>query len=171
LEENLLQEAKKADCYTPEDLKSRFEALNEVRAALSKPQGAQTRANARLFHGDAARDVLKAHSKDMSFHAASMPQAVLFPITPEEVAAVVKICAAASVPIVPRGAGSGLEGGAIPYQGGIVLDLMRMKGRVLHPAELHVQVITTAPTLNHSRPSILGMSRSLKSLTNKVLKD
>jgi hypothetical protein len=40
---------------------------------------------------------------------------------------VVAVCAAHRIPLTPRGAGTGLEGGAIPYLGGVVLDLMNMK--------------------------------------------
>jgi D-lactate dehydrogenase (cytochrome) len=67
------------------------------------------------------------HSGDMGFHKRSPPEVVVFPQSAEEVQAVVKAAYDARVPVVPRGAGSGLEGGAIPYQGGVVLDLMRMK--------------------------------------------
>lgn len=54
-------------------------------------------------------------------------QVVVFPRSAAEVQEVVKAAHSARVPVVPRGAGSGLEGGAIPYQGGVVLDLMHMK--------------------------------------------
>ena len=51
-----------------------------------------------------------------------------------------KACFEANVPVVPRGAGSGLEGGAIPYQGGVVLDLMKMKHFEMHAAEMQASV-------------------------------
>jgi len=57
---------------------------------------------------------------------ASMPEAVVRPITTEEVAAIVKLANRKNVPITPRGAGSGLSGGAVPIQGGIVISLDRM---------------------------------------------
>lgn len=55
-----------------------------------------------------------------------MPDAVVFPKTTEEVSRIVKAANQYRVPIIPRGAGSGLSGGAIPHQGGIVLSLERM---------------------------------------------
>ena len=58
--------------------------------------------------------VLEARSKDMSFHAPHAADAVVFPRSTAEVAAVVRLCAARRVPVTPRGAGSGLEGAAIP---------------------------------------------------------
>lgn len=59
------------------------------------------------------REVAK-HSRDMSFHKRSPPELVVYPETPEQVQAVVKAAHDSNVPVVPRGAGSGLEGGAIP---------------------------------------------------------
>jgi glycolate oxidase len=44
---------------------------------------------------------------------------------------VLKACAAAGVPIVPRGAGTGLSAGALPHPQGVVLSLAKMK-RILH---------------------------------------
>src|SRR5258707_2310750 len=54
------------------------------------------------------------------------PDIVVLPSTTEEVAAVVKIAARYEVPVVPRGAGTGLSGGAIPIYGGIVIAFARM---------------------------------------------
>jgi glycolate oxidase len=54
------------------------------------------------------------------------PDLVVFPRTTEEVAAIVKIAAAHEVPIVGRGAGTGLSGGAIPVAGGITIGFSRM---------------------------------------------
>jgi glycolate oxidase len=52
--------------------------------------------------------------------------AVVSPADTSEVAAVVRLCAAHGIPFVPRGAGSGYTGGAVPVQGGIVISLERM---------------------------------------------
>ncbi len=54
------------------------------------------------------------------------PDIVVLPASTEEVAAIVKIAARYEVPIVPRGAGTGLSGGAIPIYGGIVMVFSRM---------------------------------------------
>jgi alkyldihydroxyacetonephosphate synthase len=62
------------------------------------------------------------------------PAAVVWPRTAVEVSQVVRLCAAAGVPIVPFGAGSGVCGGARAETRGIVLDLKRMKAvRALDP--------------------------------------
>ena len=62
------------------------------------------------------------------------PLAVVFPETTGEVVAVVRQCAAAGVPFLARGAGTGLSGGARPVAGGILIVTTRMR------AILHVDV-------------------------------
>ena len=64
------------------------------------------------------------------------PPLVVLPQTTAQVQAVVRCCAAHRVPIVSRGAGTGLSGGALPVQQGIVLGLSRMNRIVrLSPEE------------------------------------
>lgn len=55
-----------------------------------------------------------------------LPLAVVFPESVPDVQAVVRICAGGAVPIVPRGAGTGVSGGAHATQGCIILSLERM---------------------------------------------
>jgi glycolate oxidase len=55
---------------------------------------------------------------------------VIFPRSAEEVSAVVKLASREKLPFVARGAGTGLSGGCLPTEGGLVLSLMRMN-RVL----------------------------------------
>src|SRR5205809_1130067 len=54
------------------------------------------------------------------------PELVVFPRTTEEVAAIVKLTAEHGIPIVGRGAGTGLSGGAIPRAGGVTIGFARM---------------------------------------------
>ncbi|MBE3557456.1 MAG: FAD-binding protein [Firmicutes bacterium] len=56
----------------------------------------------------------------------SLPDAVVRPKTTQEIAALLPICGAHHIPVVPRGAASGLSGGSVPLRGGIALDLTRM---------------------------------------------
>lgn len=56
----------------------------------------------------------------------SLPQVVVVPDSTREVAEVVALARRYGVPLVARGAGTGLSGGAIPKRGGIVLTLTRM---------------------------------------------
>jgi glycolate oxidase len=55
-----------------------------------------------------------------------MPEIVVLPASVEQVSAVVRAARRESIPIVPRGSGTGLAGGAVPAEGGIVLSLARM---------------------------------------------
>ncbi|HKC24703.1 MAG TPA: FAD-linked oxidase C-terminal domain-containing protein [Thermoanaerobaculia bacterium] len=55
------------------------------------------------------------------------PGLVVLPASTAEVREVVKLAARAGVPIVPRGSGTGLSGGALPVAGGIVVGLSRMR--------------------------------------------
>jgi glycolate oxidase len=57
----------------------------------------------------------------------AMPQAVVFPSTTEEVARLVRWAGEKGLPIVPRGAGTGLSGGALAAQGGLMIGFSRMK--------------------------------------------
>src|SRR5258708_30802382 len=57
----------------------------------------------------------------------STPDIVVLPASTEEVAAIVKIASRHNVPVVPRGAGTGLSGGAIPIYGGIINVFSPMK--------------------------------------------
>lgn len=55
------------------------------------------------------------------------PSAVVLPSSRDEVVAVVKACRAAGVPFVPRGAGTGLSGGATARDGAVVIECSRMR--------------------------------------------
>ena len=56
----------------------------------------------------------------------AMPEIVVLPGTIEEVRAIVRAAREAGVPIVPRGSGTGLAGGAVPAGGGVVISLARL---------------------------------------------
>src|SRR6266550_6833761 len=55
------------------------------------------------------------------------PRAVVFPSSTEETAAVMRVLAEERVPFTPRGAGTGLSGGALALNKGIVIELARMR--------------------------------------------
>jgi glycolate oxidase len=56
----------------------------------------------------------------------TIPSAVVLPRTTEQVQAVVRICDRHRIPFVARGSGTGLSGGALPAEGGIVISFARM---------------------------------------------
>jgi len=61
----------------------------------------------------------------LTLHSAR-PVAVALPRTTEEVIGVVKACRAAGVSFVPRGAGTGLSGGAVAAEGGVIIECSRL---------------------------------------------
>jgi len=71
------------------------------------------------------------------------PGAVVLPTSTAQVAAVVRACAAAGVPFVARGAGTGLSGGALPVADGVLVVLSRMR-RILS-IDLADQRLVTEP--------------------------
>ena len=70
------------------------------------------------------RDLL-AYSYDATQHQ-EMPEVVVFPRSVAEASAVLKAAHREQIPIVPRGAGTGISGGTVPIRGGLVLELSRM---------------------------------------------
>ena len=65
---------------------------------------------------------------------AGMPLAIVRATSTEDVQTVVRIAAAAKIPVVPRGAGSGLSGGSSAVEGGIIVCLDRMREIAVDPA-------------------------------------
>jgi glycolate oxidase len=74
---------------------------------------------------DASND-LRIFERDASIEGA-LPDAVVLAATTEQVAAVIKVAARLHIPVVPRGAGTGLSGGAVTIRGGIALQVTRMR--------------------------------------------
>ncbi len=72
-------------------------------------------------------DEVERYSKDeTSSVEPSLPSAVVFVTNAQQVSEVLKVANQHKIPVTPRGAGTGLSGGAIPTKGGIVLSLERM---------------------------------------------
>jgi glycolate oxidase len=74
---------------------------------------------------DSAND-LRIFERDASIEGA-LPDAVVLPSTTDQVAGVIKVAAKHKIPVVPRGAGTGLSGGAVTIRGGIALQVTRMR--------------------------------------------
>ncbi|MTI59019.1 MAG: FAD-binding protein [Firmicutes bacterium] len=66
------------------------------------------------------------HDETPAEQYAHMPEVVVFPETTEEISQLMKLANREKIPVTPRGAGSGLSGGAIPEYGGIVLSVEKM---------------------------------------------
>jgi D-lactate dehydrogenase (cytochrome) len=86
-------------------------------------------ARLRALLGERATDaaaICEAHGRSESYHALHRPDLVVFPTSTVEVAAIVTVCAAARVPLTGFGAGTSLEGNALPLRGGVSVDFSRM---------------------------------------------
>lgn len=68
---------------------------------------------------------LVSYSYDASDHD-HRPDAAVWPTSAEQVSEIIVLANKHSFPVIPRGAGTGLAGAAVPARGGLVLDLCRM---------------------------------------------
>ncbi|PYE22275.1 D-lactate dehydrogenase (cytochrome) [Rhizobium sp. PP-CC-3A-592] len=74
----------------------------------------------------ASQALREQHGRGESHHTPSIPDAVIFAETTQEVSDIVRLCAAAGVPVIPYGTGTSLEGHLTALHGGVSIDLSRM---------------------------------------------
>ena len=86
----------------------------------------------RLSTNETVRDH---HSHDESWHEKRHPDAVCFVNDMDEVSRTMKICSRHKIPVIPFGAGTGLEGGTVAHEGGICIELANMNSIVRVNAE------------------------------------
>src|SRR5262249_44903350 len=77
----------------------------------------------RLSQSPAVREQ---HGHDESYHPGVAPDAVAFPQSTAEVAAIVGLAAKHGVPVIPFGTGTSLEGHVAALEGGVTIDLGQM---------------------------------------------
>ncbi len=117
--------------------------LNSLKSILPKGQVFMDRASLVAYEADAGIDK-------------ALPDAVVFPRTAEEVARVVSWASEYRVPIVARGAGTGLSGGAVADRGGIIVEFSHMdrlldidvhgRSAVVEPALINLRLDEQAKT-------------------------
>lgn len=71
-------------------------------------------------------DSLHRHASDETEDLKFLPEIVLKPNSSEQIAHILRYCSAEKIPVTPRGAGTGLSGGALPVFGGVVLCTERL---------------------------------------------
>lgn len=76
-----------------------------------------------------------------------LPRAVVFPSTTDETAAVMRVLGRAGVPFTPRGAGTGLSGGALALNRGVVIEMARMR-RILKIDEANQLAVVQPGVVN-----------------------
>ena len=91
----------------PAEAKRRLTEIAGTNAFLDRPE------DLRLYEYDGGVDK-------------ALPDLVLFPKSAEQIAAILRIASEQKIPLVGRGAGTGLSGGAIPRQGGLIVSFARM---------------------------------------------
>src|SRR6185312_8050219 len=96
------------------------------------------------------RTDLVAYGYDASFLEAA-PDLVALPRTPEEVARAAQLATAAGAPVVARGSGTGLCGGAVPIRGGVVISTARLN---------HIRTIDAENRLAVVEPGVINLALS-----------
>lgn len=77
------------------------------------------------------------HTEDLHYRA----EVVVTPETVQQISEVMQYCYQNNIPVTPRGAGTGLSGGALPIAGGVLLDMRRFN-KILHIDKQNFQVTT-----------------------------
>ncbi|RYZ46283.1 MAG: FAD-binding oxidoreductase, partial [Chitinophagaceae bacterium] len=80
-----------------------------------------------------------AHDETEDLHF--LPDVVIKPANAEEISAILKLCNQYKIPVTPRGAGTGLSGGALPHLGGVLLSVERLN-KIIEIDERNLQVVT-----------------------------
>lgn len=86
-------------------------------------------------------ETLSAYAQDQTENLHFMPEVVVKPTSAQQVSEIMKLCSAHRVPVTPRGAGTGLSGGALPQYGGVLLSTEKLN-RILDIDERNLQVTT-----------------------------
>lgn len=90
---------------------------------------------------------LQHYSHDETEDLRFLPYVVVKPRTPEEISAIMKIANHELIPVTPRGAGTGLSGGALPVMGGILMSLERMNS-IIEIDERNLQATVEPGVIN-----------------------
>ncbi len=83
-------------------------------------------------------ETLIKYGQDKTEDLVFLPDVVVRPGNTGEVSEVLKVCNDNSIPVTPRGAGTGLAGGSLPVQKGVILSMERFN-KILHIDELNLQ--------------------------------
>ena len=86
-------------------------------------------------------DSIEKYGKDETEQLHYAPQVIVKPRQASEIAQLLKVCNEHLIPVTPRGAGTGLTGGALPHLGGLVISMERFN-TILEIDERNLQVTT-----------------------------
>jgi glycolate oxidase len=99
------------------------------------------------IYGD--KETLFTHSQDYTENLSFLPEVVVKPGSAAEISEILKICNRENIPATPRGAGTGLSGGALPLFGGVVIAMERFN-RILDIDERNLQATVEPGVINEA---------------------
>jgi glycolate oxidase len=126
-----------------EDMMDRQEFIAKLRDVLSPEDVLSSRADRATYGYDA------------SVFQGEEIIAVAFPGSTTEVAQIVRLAREAKIPYLARGTGTGISGGAIPTQGGLVIELAKMN-RVLEIDPANQRAVVQPGVINQDLKELLG---------------
>lgn len=118
-----------ANVSTPVDTRQRAlteQVIGEIRAIVGEEFV--------MVDEEAKTDYGRDKTEDYFF----LPDVVVKPGSPEEISSLLKLCNVHRIPVTPRGAGTGLSGGALPVRHGLVISMERFN-KILNIDELNLQ--------------------------------
>src|SRR4029077_3452623 len=120
--------------------------IEELRRAVGREHVIDSTNDLRIFERDASIE-------------GAVPDAVVLPANTAEVSSVIRVAAKHRIPVVPRGAGTGLSGGAVTIRGGIALQVTRMR-RILEIDPIAQTALV--------EPGVVNQELSLAAATHKL---
>lgn len=104
-------------------------------------------AGPQYIHTDEER--LERYGQDETEDLLYKPSVVVRPRTPEEISAILILCNRENIPVTPRGAGTGLSGGALPIHGGVSLSMERFN-EIIEIDERNLQATVEPGVINEA---------------------
>jgi len=93
------------------------------------------------------KEKLEQYGKDETEDLLFIPEVIVKPSTPQQIADILKIANTNLIPVTPRAAGTGLSGGALPVMGGIILSVERFN-KILEIDERNLQATVEPGVIN-----------------------
>ena len=87
------------------------------------------------------KEVLDNYAHDETEDLHFLPDVVIKPANAGEISSILQLCNQYKIPVTPRGAGTGLSGGALPHLGGVLLSVERLN-KIIDIDERNLQVVT-----------------------------
>lgn len=98
-----------------------------------------------FVNGDINEDY---YHDEMPIYGKAVPEVVVEATTSEDISKIVKICYENNIPVIPRGAGTGLTGAAVAIHGGVIIDMSKMNKILEYDMENLVVKVQAGVLLN-----------------------